>query len=98
MSTDGNPSVSVRDSLSKAHQLTQFIGRNRVQISRSWASQGPSRAALFESVSHPVHRIKVDEKAGYVITTSSAGGMDIVDLQSDELLWRLLKVCTRLAS
>ncbi|KAG6830268.1 hypothetical protein H0H92_001534 [Tricholoma furcatifolium] len=36
-----------------------------------------------------VHRIKVDEKAGYILTTTSDGGLFVTDLQSNQELWSL---------
>lgn len=39
-----------------------------------------------------VHRIKVDELYGYVITTSADGGLQVTDIAEDEVLWALPKV------
>jgi hypothetical protein len=39
-----------------------------------------------------VHRIKVDESAGYILTTKSNGGLAVTDLESDSLLWYLPEV------
>ena len=36
-----------------------------------------------------VHRIKVDEKAGYILTTHSDGGLTVTDLGEDVVLWSL---------
>jgi hypothetical protein len=39
-----------------------------------------------------VHRIKVDEKAGYILTTKSDGGLIVTDLEEDVVLWSLSPV------
>ncbi|KAF9482975.1 hypothetical protein BDN70DRAFT_892163 [Pholiota conissans] len=36
-----------------------------------------------------VHRIKVDENAGLVMTTTAVGGLVVRDLETDEVLWEL---------
>ena len=41
-----------------------------------------------------MHRIKVDEKAGIILTTSQVGGLLVRDLESDEVLWELPVVRT----
>lgn len=39
-----------------------------------------------------VHRIKVDEEVGIVITTHQRGGLIVRDIDTDEILWALPKV------
>lgn len=39
-----------------------------------------------------VHRIKVDEGRGIVITTHQDGGVNVRDLETDEILWALPRV------
>jgi hypothetical protein len=41
---------------------------------------------------YDVHRIKVDEELGIVITTHKDGGINVRDLDTDELLWALPRV------
>ena len=36
-----------------------------------------------------MHRIKVNEKVGIILTTSQVGGLLVRDLESDEVLWEL---------
>ena len=40
-----------------------------------------------------MHRIKVDEDIGIVITTHKTGGLNVRDIETDELLWALPPVC-----
>ncbi|KIM47186.1 hypothetical protein M413DRAFT_440688 [Hebeloma cylindrosporum] len=76
--------------------------RRRKLVEQSWAGHAPS--SLLPSPRSPdpplanvnqnthryrVHRIKVDEKAGIILTTSQVGGLLVRDLESDEVLWEL---------
>ncbi|KAJ7590823.1 hypothetical protein C8J56DRAFT_933972 [Mycena floridula] len=46
---------------------------------------------LFQNVvtGREVHRIKVDERRGIILTTSRHGGLRVVEMHSDKLLWSL---------
>ena len=85
------------------HHLMSSTGHRRRTIERSWAGRAPSeilssprtmKMPLQQNRTpfHRVHRIKVDEKVGLVMTTSSVGGLVVRDLESDEVLWELPKV------
>ncbi|KAF8060699.1 hypothetical protein FPV67DRAFT_1511167 [Lyophyllum atratum] len=63
--------------------------RKRYYIEKSWSGKEPSDVTSHESAGKFVHRIKVDEKAGYILTTSSVGGLTVTDLQDDLKLWSL---------
>lgn len=52
----------------------------------------PAWAVLSEDHAD-VHRIKVDEDVGIVITTHKDGGINVRDLYTDEVLWALPRVC-----
>lgn len=89
---------------------TIHLGRKRQTISRAWSGRAPSTilpsprpksAPLPLNVRNRssyrrVHRIKIDEKAGLIMTTSAVGGLVVRDLESDKVLWELPVV--RLAS
>jgi hypothetical protein len=72
-------------------------GRRRLEIQHNWKGKGPSTVVEHKSTSpewtHLVHRIKVDELAGYIITTSNKGGILVTDLNEDRILWALPQVC-----
>jgi hypothetical protein len=83
------------------------VGRRRKLVEHSWAGHAPS--SVLPSPRSPdlpvanvhqnnhryrVHRIKVDEKAGIILTTSQVGGLLVRDLESDEVLWELPGVRT----
>ncbi|KAF8148668.1 hypothetical protein B0H34DRAFT_736501 [Crassisporium funariophilum] len=65
--------------------------RKRLDIQHSWAGKGPSAIVEYHSTSKHryVHRIKVDELGGYIMTTSKGGGLLVTDLNDDEVLWSL---------
>ena len=77
--------------------LIKVSGQKRWQIQRNWRGKGPSIIVEYKSTSlewtHLVHRIKVDELAGYIMTTSNQGGILVTDLNQDCLLWALPPVC-----
>ena len=71
-------------------------GRKRIQIQHNWKGKGPSFLTEHKSTSqwpYMVHRIKVDELAGYIMTTFDKGGLLVTDLNEDVLLWSLPQVC-----
>ncbi|KAL1746317.1 hypothetical protein HDZ31DRAFT_62340 [Schizophyllum fasciatum] len=65
--------------------------RRRVGITRSWQGRMPARPAIYTATGTHVHRIKVDELAGYIITTSADGGLRVTDMEEDRVLWALPK-------
>ena len=69
------------------------VGQRRLQIKHSWLGKAPSRIVQHHtSPNRRVHRIKVDESAGFIITTSRRGGLAVTDINTDELLWSLPEV------
>ncbi|KAG6852750.1 hypothetical protein C0991_009370 [Blastosporella zonata] len=63
--------------------------RKRRWIERNWSGTGPSKVTAHMGAGKHVHRIKVDEKAGYILTTSTIGGLSVTDLRHDKELWSL---------
>ncbi|KAG5722788.1 hypothetical protein E4T56_gene8572 [Termitomyces sp. T112] len=61
----------------------------RRKIERNWSGIGPSKITVHQGTGKNVHRIKVDEKAEYILTTSITGGLLVTDLQDDRVLWSL---------
>lgn len=88
-----------------SNQMTAYIdhpdkvsGRKRIQIQRNWKGKGPSILTEHKSTSqfsHRVHRIKVDELAGYIMMTFDKGGLLVIDLNEDFILWSLPQVCNQ---
>jgi hypothetical protein len=68
-------------------------GRKRIQIQRNWKGKGPSNLIEHKStLEASVHRIKVDELAGYIMTTFDKGGLLVTDLNEGFTLWSLPQV------
>ena len=73
--------------------IVVVAGQRRLQIQYSWLGKAPSRIVQHRtSPNRRVHRIKVDESAGFIITTSRRGGLAVTDINTDELLWSLPEV------
>jgi hypothetical protein len=68
------------------------VGRRRYDIDRSWSAKGPSTIHPYTAPGSSVHRIKVDEKAGYILTTTSDGSLTVTDLEENAVLWSLPRV------
>ncbi|KAI4528181.1 hypothetical protein K525DRAFT_184731 [Schizophyllum commune Loenen D] len=69
--------------------------RRRVDVRRSWQGRAPAKSSVYTATGTRVHRIKVDELYGYVITTSADGGLQVTDIVEDEALWALPKTHVR---
>ncbi|KAJ7492108.1 hypothetical protein FB451DRAFT_1217016 [Mycena latifolia] len=64
----------------------------QIRIRDAWRGETPSCVTVHKSsqtLGNKVHRIKADEQRGFVIVTSSTGGVLVVDLDEDKLLWSL---------
>lgn len=62
-------------------------------MDRNWAGQGPVRVRAYEtSLNADIHRIKVDEEVGILITTHRYGGLSVTDIKTDQVLWALENV------
>ncbi|KAG2336881.1 hypothetical protein BDR05DRAFT_896120, partial [Suillus weaverae] len=62
-------------------------GRRRLQIERGWRGQAPSVARELNSTGKFVHRMKVDQKENFVMTTRHHGGLSVIDYNTDRVLW-----------
>ncbi|KAJ6601291.1 hypothetical protein DFH09DRAFT_1127363 [Mycena vulgaris] len=64
----------------------------QICIKKAWRAEGSSRVTAHRSTGTSgsnVHRIKADEQRGFVIVTSSSGGLLVVDMDKDKVLWSL---------
>lgn len=69
-------------------------GRRRLHIEQSWSGKRPSTVTEHHATGTAVHRIKVDEAEGYIITTSKMGGLIVADLVHNQVLWSLPRAST----
>lgn len=67
-------------------------GKRRTEIRQSWEGYGFSRFVNHPSSGLSVHRIKVDELRGFIITSSILGMLIVSDLHSDQVLWAFEEV------
>lgn len=82
-------------------ELTPSSGRLRFCMEKKWTGRGDMRYQILSANHADVHRIKVDEELGLVITTHLDGGINVRDLATDETLWALPRVsacCARSAA
>ncbi|KAJ7455901.1 hypothetical protein B0H11DRAFT_2066218 [Mycena galericulata] len=61
----------------------------QVHIQRAWRGKASSCVTAHRRGGNEVHRIKVDEQRGFIIVTTSSGGLLVVDLYEDKVLWAL---------
>lgn len=61
-------------------------------LEERWAGKGDITWKTLSSNRIDVHRIKVDEQVGIIITTHQYGGLCVRDLDTDEILWGLPRV------
>ncbi|KAL2811440.1 hypothetical protein BJX63DRAFT_399273 [Aspergillus granulosus] len=64
--------------------------RRQRLLAGNWARAHPvSRDLVLQIGDDPVWRFRVDLKRRFIISTSHAGGLNVTDLDSGEILWRL---------
>ncbi|KAJ4490203.1 hypothetical protein J3R30DRAFT_3276999 [Lentinula aciculospora] len=88
------PSMYSPKSLAGVTSWKSFCAQ-RVHISKSWAGKASSHYVSYASSGSTVHRIKVDEQAGIIMTSSRDGGLLVSDLTDDRVLWSLQKTYVR---
>ncbi|KAE9407968.1 hypothetical protein BT96DRAFT_986195 [Gymnopus androsaceus JB14] len=73
------------------HAVTSWKSfcQTHVHVDRAWAGKASSRYISYSSSGFAVHRHKVDEKAGIIITSFRHGGLVVTDLLENEILWSL---------
>lgn len=63
--------------------------KRRFQIEKAWIGRGTSTIKSYPGTGMAVHRFKVDEDAGFIISTSDTGGLVVTELATNEVLWSL---------
>ena len=86
------PCTGVTDSESLVLVLVLILGRRCLQLHMNWEGNGRVVARLLRPPGSDVHHLKVDEKAGILITTHMLGGLSVTHLFSGVLLWSLPRV------
>ncbi|KAH7889270.1 hypothetical protein F5I97DRAFT_495561 [Phlebopus sp. FC_14] len=65
------------------------ICARQLQIERGWRGKAPATVKELTSTGSAVHRIKVDDKYGFTITTCQTGGLLVTDIKDNKVLWAL---------
>ncbi|KAJ7606856.1 hypothetical protein FB45DRAFT_949312 [Roridomyces roridus] len=60
-----------------------------VHFQKAWRGEAASYVTAHTVCRGTVHRIKVDERRGFSIVTSTTGGLIVADLYTDSILWSL---------
>ena len=58
----------------------------------NWFGRGTASVKFYGDNPCDVHRIKVDERHGLLMTTHEFGGLTVFDLETTEVLWKLSMV------
>ncbi|KAJ3549871.1 hypothetical protein NM688_g5135 [Phlebia brevispora] len=80
--------------LSGVHGWRELCRRG-LTLERNWARHGCHPLNLIATDHPDVHRIKVDEEVGIVITTHADGGLVVRDMDTGEVLWGLPRTYVR---
>ncbi|KAI0687433.1 hypothetical protein BC835DRAFT_1512682 [Cytidiella melzeri] len=67
----------------------------RFSLEASWAGLGDISLTTLLMDHSDVHRLKIDEDIGIIITTHRDGGINVRDLGTDEVLWALPRTYVR---
>ena len=73
-------------------------GRARYELEANWLGKGTIHWGTFSEDRDTVHRIKIDEEIRIIITTHEDGGLVVRDMDTDEILWALPRVCITLVN
>ncbi|KAJ3872849.1 hypothetical protein F5051DRAFT_479176 [Lentinula edodes] len=76
------PSLYSSKSLVGVTNWKSFCQR-RVHISKSWTGKASSHYVSYSGSGSKVHRIKIDEQAGFIVTNFRDGGLLVNDLTDD---------------
>ncbi|KAL2823584.1 hypothetical protein BDW59DRAFT_96637 [Aspergillus cavernicola] len=64
--------------------------KRKTQLARNWASPRPvSRERVFQVGNDPVWRFRADLKRRFIVSTSHAGGLNVTDIDTGQIIWRL---------
>jgi hypothetical protein len=69
------------------------LGRRRKLIEKAWEGKSSSKILGWKKMQSAVHRIKVDEEQGLIITTHRHGGLYVTDMDANQnVIWALPRV------
>lgn len=66
------------------------VCKRQTLLARNWADTQPAtRESVLQIDNDPVWRFKPDFKRRFFISTSQAGGLNVADMDSGQIIWRL---------
>lgn len=85
--------LSESTSLSKLFEDTESwkdLCKRQTSLARNWADPNPvCRESVLQVGNDPVWRFRADFKRRFIVSTSQAGGLNVTDMDSGRILWRL---------
>lgn len=85
--------LSENTSLSKLFENTaswKDLCKRQTSLARNWADSHPvCRESVLQVGNDPVWRFRADFKRRFIVSTSQAGGLNVTDMDSGRILWRL---------
>ncbi|CAJ2504141.1 Uu.00g115350.m01.CDS01 [Anthostomella pinea] len=64
--------------------------RRRILLEKSWSDERPSpKETVIQVGTSPIWRFRPDFKRRFIVSTSHAGGLNVTDMDSGDLLWSL---------
>lgn len=70
--------------------LWKDVCKRQTLLARNWASSHPvTRESVLQIGNDPVWRFKPDFKRRFFVSTSQAGGLNVTDMDSGQIIWRL---------
>ena len=67
--------------------------KRQMMLARNWADANPlCRESVLQVGNDPVWRFRADFKRRFIVSTSQAGGLNVTDMDTGKILWRLPSV------
>ena len=64
--------------------------KRQTLLARNWAESNPvSRESVLQVGNDPVWRFRADFKRRFFVSTSQAGGLNVTDMDTGRIIWRL---------
>ncbi|KAG2411726.1 hypothetical protein HFD88_009282 [Aspergillus terreus] len=74
----------------KGTESWKDLCKRQTLLARNWASSQPvSRESVMQVGNDPVWRFRADFKRRFFVSTSHAGGLNVTDMDTGRILWRL---------
>ncbi|EKM53433.1 uncharacterized protein PHACADRAFT_197864 [Phanerochaete carnosa HHB-10118-sp] len=80
---------AIQQAKTAVKDVSTWVGfcRQRYQTEKNWLGRGAAWCRGLAEAHDDLHRIKIDEERGFLITTHQDGGLNVRDLETDTNLW-----------